>query len=249
MEKKSNINDYLQGIRNCPPQIIPVACAGCNILDRRANSVRKYPGKPRCSEPNFLGPAALKGVNDKGFDHANAFVVFYNHLCFMPKYHCVCGKDYFRVKFNQSDKFHFPTMILSCICGREKTIIILSNRTDLRSPWLNKRNLRMEFDLRDEKSVFDKTIECICGSEKMGFYFEKNGFSFYPSEGSTIGLSCKKCKRGKKIFIDAIDDTEPWLFHGDRLVGEKIIVRKSPADCPDLIIGEEKMFLVAPPPL
>ncbi len=244
VEMISRVTDYFQGIRNCSSEIIPFHCAGCVRLDRRPDDYRNSL-KPRCPEPNFLGTAVLEGLNDRPFDHQNINNVLYWQTHFTPPFHCICGKHHFQIEFQKVDKFHYPIAKLTCKCSREKQLILFAKEVNLSGPWLSKRiRIADKYDLydlpEDKNNFLGKSIECACGRNFFEVYFENSGFSFFPHEGGTLALCCKRCKKLKKIFVNEIDETEPWILIGRDVKVEEILVRHSQDQCPDVRQKGEK---------
>ncbi|KKU36335.1 MAG: hypothetical protein UY31_C0022G0009 [Candidatus Wolfebacteria bacterium GW2011_GWE1_48_7] len=241
------VSDFLQGVRNCPPEIIPWQCGNCSVMDRRNDQYRDSL-KPRCAEPNFRGNAVLKGVNDKGgFDHENIRIAL--NPSFAPPFYCVCGKSTVMVTFMQIDKWHFPQMKLSCTCGRSKTIIVNTKNTDLAGPWIGMHSRRDEFDLDpDVNARYGQALSCRCGRKRLRVYYERGGVAFFPREGETIVLYCSRCRQWKKIIIGTdIDASDPWLCAEMQERRVEIIVRISADMCPDVRKpGEGETVFVVP---
>ena len=229
-KKKSLVSDLVQGVRNCPPSIIPGKCAWCPVLNRRTKEFRKENSrKPRCAEPNFNlpGVVGIKNVDDVPFHHENMYNIFitppYRHE---PEYFCVCGKSRFLISFSQQDKFHFPQMLLKCICGRSKKIVILDGYSMLAKP-----------------GEPDLPLKCVlCQSCLKKVYYLERGTSFFPAEGPTICLVCSKCKSATKHSIKGVDDGEPWLYEKGP-EREKITVYTSVSQRPDFPEKETGHFL------
>lgn len=246
LDKGSNVSDFLQGVRNCPTEIIPRQCSNCSIMDRRNGQFRN-PLKPRCAEPNFAGEAVLEGVNDKGgFDHANILVAL--NMASSPPFYCVCGRYEFKVIFSQVDKWHFPQVMLACNCGRGKTIIMHTDRIDLTGAWMGQKTRKSEWELsRDIRFVMGAPIVCNCRKKSLVMFYERRGVAYFPSEGETILLGCSGCKRAKKIILRAdVDASEPWINIETVRRKDLIVVRASTDMCPDKPLTEEpeKRFVI-----
>jgi hypothetical protein len=242
----SKVSDFLQGVRNCPPEIIPYHCSNCSIQDTRNNQFRN-PLKPRCAEPNFAGRAVLEGVNDKGFDHENILFAF--NPASSPPFYCVCGRHEFKITFSQIDKWHFPLVALVCNCGRSKTIIIHTSQINLTGAWMGQKTRKGEWESPpDTRSAFGTPIVCGCKKKTLSLYYERSGFAFYPAEGETILLGCSRCRRSKKIILHAdIDASEPWLSTETTEGRGDIVVRTTTEMCPDVRVpGEQETLFVLP---
>lgn len=242
---ETKVSDLLQGTRNCPPDIIPVQCSNCTVIDRRNDRFRNA-CKPRCAEPNFVGPAVLKGVNDGGFDHQN--IRFALHTPFAPPFYCVCGRKDFRIVASKKDRLHFPAMRFKCDCGREKPIIVFAKDIDLAEPWVSEKTARRYYDLKpDTKSTYDRAMTCSCKRHYFSVLYEKSGYSFYPNEGPAAVLECRACGRWKKILLRAeIDASLPWVSKEMEEWQDEIVVRCSSDLCPDIrkLGDEETVFVV-----
>lgn len=245
-DKRSKVADFLQGEHNCPPEIVPWFCSNCSIQDTRNNRFRN-PLKPQCAEPNFAGRAVLQGVNDNGFNHENILIAF--NPSSSPPFYCVCGKYEFAITFSQLDKWHFPQVILACRCGRSKTIIIHTDRIDLTGAWMGQKTRKNEWELpRDVRSTMGTQMSCNCGKKSLAMFYERKGFAYFPAEGETILLACARCKRAKKIILDAdVDASEPWINIKTARQKDLIIVRTSTDMCPDVRLeGEAETMFVVP---
>lgn len=237
----NKISDFLQGARNCPVKIIPSKCAWCTLIDMRPSDTRKDIGlklKPRCPEPNFDNMVLIEKFTHGGFHHENMNNLYWTKM-FAPPFHCVCGRSYFRIEFQKPDKFHYPLAVLKCRCGRKKKIIFLDGNVYLNGHWLNKKRIGAP-----DKIVLNKNIVCVCGKISFQFCFERRGFSYFPIEGPTAVLACK-CRRFKKIRVDDIDASEPWVLKNTADKNKKITVRIKLSQCPDIILpdGKEKIYL------
>lgn len=241
----SKVTDFLQGVRNCPPNIVPHQCSNCSVQDGRADRFRD-PHKPRCAEPNFAGRAVLQGVNDSGFNHENILIAL--HPSSSPPFYCVCGRHEFAITFSQIDKWHFPQIVLACRCGRSKTIIVHTNSIDLTGAWMGRKTRVSEWELpRDTRSVMGAPIVCNCKRRSLAMFYERKGVAFFPQEGETILIGCNGCKRAKKVILRAdIDASEPWVCM--EIVRRKamMLVRTSTDVCPDLPDTDEteRVFVV-----
>lgn len=246
----SNVTDFLQGMHNCPPGIVPGWCSNCSLKDELRSGFRRNPLKPRCAEPNFMGSAVLQGVNDGGFNHENILMAFYPSRA--PAFHCVCGRSDHEAIFAQESKYHFPQLVLRCACGRSKKIILHLDfgKHALGESWISFRLQRNEYDLPpDDRSKMGEGIACRCGSKRVRVYYQRNGYEHFPVEGETVLLQCarKKCGRCKKVHVHGgIDMSEPWLNEETEVKRSEITVRTSTDVCPDeRAPGEpEKVFVI-----
>ena len=240
----SKVNDFFQGIRNCPADIIPVQCSNCTVMDRRSSNFRNS-HKPRCAEPNFKGMTVLKGVNDGGFNHENIRIALYPPCA--PPFHCVCGRKDFKIVVLQKDRYHFPIIRFMCECGREKPIIVFAKEVELAAPWISAKTAGREYDLRpDAKSMYGSAISCSCRRHYFSVVYERKGFSFFPIEGPTMILVCRACGKWKKIILHAeIDASLPWLSRETSGREHEMVVRADPNLCPDSrVSGDEEVVIV-----
>ena len=240
----TKVTDLLQGVRNCPPDTIPVSCSNCTVMGRKNAHVRNSL-KPRCAEPNFMGRAVLKGVNDVGFVHGDMRMIM--HFPSAPPLHCVCGRKDFKIVVSQEDRFHFPIICFKCECGREKSIIVFAKNVDLTEPWVSEEIAEEECAPRsDIKSVYGSAVTCSCKRHYFSVLYEQRGFSFNPSEGPTMKLRCRVCGKWKKIILrGGIDVTLPWLSEEMREREREVVVRHDPNLCPDSRrFGEEEVVFV-----
>lgn len=242
----SKVTDFLQGVRNCPPNIIPYHCSNCSVQDGRGDRFRD-PRKPRCAEPNFAGRAVLEGVNDKGgFNHENILIAL--HPSSSPPFYCVCGKYEFAITFSQIDKWHFPQVVLACRCGRSKTIIVHANRIDLTGAWVGQKTHGSEGELpQDLRATMGSPIVCNCKKKLLMLFYERGGLAFFPREGETILIGCNRCKRAKKVILRAdIDASEPWICMETVRRKSLMLVRTSTDMCPDIPNTDEteRVFVV-----